>query len=85
MLVDSRTVQFWMIINVVVRANDTNDAIVRKYFFFKWPSPASFSFIFVFSNKHYNVYNKYMWTNVHPVYSSARIRTHDLQDMSLLP
>ena len=26
--------------------------------FFKWASPASFSFTFVFSNKHYNFYNK---------------------------
>ena len=25
------------------------------------PFPASFSFIFVFSNEHYNFYNKYMW------------------------
>ena len=25
------------------------------------PSPASFSFIFVFSNKHYNSHNQYMW------------------------
>ena len=44
------------------------------------PSSASFSFIFVFSNKHY----KYMWKNVHPVYV-AEIRTHDLQNTSLLP
>ena len=25
------------------------------------PSPDSFLFIFIFSNKHYNFYNKYMW------------------------
>ena len=46
---------------------------------------ASFSFIFVFSNKyHYNFYTTYMWKNVHPVYS-AGIRTHYLRKMSLLP
>ena len=28
------------------------------------PTPASFSFIFFFSNKHENSYNKYMWKNV---------------------
>ena len=33
-----------------------------KTFFAKnRPSPATFSFIFVFSNKHYNFYNKYVW------------------------
>ena len=39
------------------------------YFFFiikNGPSTASFSFIFVLSNKHYNFYNKYMWKNVRP-------------------
>ena len=30
------------------------------------------------------IYNKYMWTNVHPVYS-AGIRTHDLWNVSLFP
>ena len=29
--------------------------------FFKWAYPTSFLFIFVFSNKRYNFYNKYMW------------------------
>ena len=29
--------------------------------FFNGPSSASFSYIFVFSNKHYNSYNKCMW------------------------
>ena len=47
------------------------------------PSPASYSFIFVLSNKRYNFY-KFMWKNVHPVYG-AGIWTHNLQDMSLLP
>ena len=42
-----------------------------------------FSFIFVFSNKHYNFENKYGWKNLHPVYG-AGIRTHYLQNMSLL-
>ena len=51
--------------------------------FLNGPSPASFSFIFVFSNKHYNFYNKDMWKNVHPVYS-AGIQTHNHQNMSLL-
>ena len=31
-----------------------------------WPSPASVSFIFVFSNKHYNFYIKYMWKKFCP-------------------
>ena len=35
------------------------------------PSPASFSFIFVRSNKHYNSYNKYMWKNQMSIYSMA--------------
>ena len=35
------------------------------FFFSKnGPTSASFSFIFVFSNKHYNSHNKYMWKNV---------------------
>ena len=44
---------------------------------------ASFSFIFAFSNKHYNFY-KYMLKNVRPV-CSAGIRTLYLQNMCLLP
>ena len=55
------------------------------YFIKKWAIPASFSFIFVFSNKQNNFYNKYLHViNVHPVYG-AGIWTHDLQNMSLLP
>ena len=46
--------------------------------------PAYFSFIFVFSNTHYNFYNKKLWKNVHPVYS-AGIQTRDLWITSLLP
>ena len=34
------------------------------YFLKNGPSPASFSFIFVFSKKHYTSYNKYLWRNV---------------------
>ena len=46
--------------------------------FLNGPTPA-------FSNtQHYKFYNKYIWKNVHPVYS-AGIRTHNLQIMSLLP
>ena len=41
-------------------------------------------FIFVFSNKQYIFYNKWMWKNVHPV-NGAGIQTHNFQDMSLLP
>ena len=38
----------------------------------------------VFSNKQYNFYNKYMWKNVHPVYS-AGIQTHKLLWHESLP
>ena len=55
-----------------------------SYFLKKCAILGLFSFIFVFSNKHYNFYSKYMWNNVHPVYS-AGIQTHDLQEMSFLP
>ena len=50
------------------------------------PSSAPFSFIFLFSNKHYNSYYKYMSKNVivHPVYGIG-IRTYDLCNTSLLP
>ena len=59
---------------------------VCEFFFKKWSSPASFIVYFwAFSNKHhYNFYSKLMWKNVHPVYG-AGIRTHDLQNRSLLP
>ena len=33
----------------------------RPHSALKWQSLVSFSFIFAFSNKHYNFYNKYMW------------------------
>ena len=38
----------------------------------------------VFSNKQYNFYNKSMWKNVHPVYSTG-IWTHNLLNMSRHP
>ena len=47
------------------------------------PSPLIILFP-VFSNKHYNFHNKYMWKNVHPVYG-AGIQTHNLSNMSRLP
>ena len=47
-------------------------------FFKKMGQPRHlFRLFFVFSNKHYNFYKKYMWKNVHLVYS-AEIWTHDL-------
>ena len=39
--------------------------------FFKWATPASFSFIFVFSNTHYYFYNKHIWKYIHPVCSAV--------------
>ena len=57
----------------------------EKWVFLNWANPGLFYCLFsVFSNKYYNFYNKYMWKNVHPVYSVG-IRTHDLCNMSLLP
>ena len=32
-----------------------------KNVFFKMEPPASFAFIFIFSNKHYHFYSKYIW------------------------
>ena len=43
-----------------------------------------FNFFFVFSNKKYNIYNKSLWKNVHPVYG-AGIRTNDLSNLSCHP
>ena len=48
------------------------------------PSPASFSFIFVFCNNSTIFTTNKCKKNVHPVYS-AEIRTHYLWNMSLLP
>ena len=47
----------------------------------QWPL---FHLFLVFSTKHYNFYNNYMWKNVHPVYG-AGIQTHDLWNVSLFP
>ena len=42
-----------------VNNNKKQNLLTCQLFFLKkWPTPASFSFIFVFSNKHYNYYNK---------------------------
>ena len=59
---------------------------LEKFFQKNGPTLASFIIYFwSFSNKHhYNFYNKYMWKNVHPVYSTG-IWTHDLRNVSLLP
>ena len=55
-----------------------------RQFFNKWAIPGIFFICFRFFKQHYNNYNKYLWKNVHPVYS-AESRTHDLRNMSLLP
>ena len=57
--------------------------MLEELFIKNRPFPASSTFIFVFSNKCYNFYNKYV-KNVHPVYG-AGIWTHNLKGMSLLP
>ena len=46
---------------------------------------ASFSFIFVFTNKQYKFYNKIKVKNVISIQYGARIQTHDLWNMSHLP
>ena len=61
---------------------DLNISLLWISFFQKWNIPTSLPFIFVFSNKNYNFYNKCM-KKVHPVYD-AWIRNHDLQNTSLL-
>ena len=54
--------------------------------FFKMGQPRRLFWLFsIFSNKHrYNLYNKSMWKNIHPVYGTG-IRTHDLRYMSRHP
>ena len=42
-----------------------------------------FSFIFGFSNKFYNFYDKFVRKNAHPVHG-AGVQTNNLQNMSLL-
>ena len=63
---------------------DQRDQMICNDIFVRWTIPGLFLIIFVFSNKHYNIYSKYMWKNVHPVYSGG-IWRHDLQNLSLLP
>ena len=57
---------------------------VEGAFFKKWANPASFSFILVFSNTHYNFLQQINVKNVHLVYC-AGIRAHYLWNMSLFP
>ena len=45
---------------------------------------ASFSFIFGLFKQTKQFLQQFMWKNVRPV-SGARIQTHDLLDVSLLP
>ena len=80
-LFDSPTVR-WMLtfpyFNILPNLRST-----ESFFFKKMGQPRPLFRLFsVFSNKHYNFYNKYMWKNVHPVYG-AGIRTHDLRNVSL--
>ena len=54
------------------------------------PSPTSVSFIFVFSNQHYNSYNKYMWKMVYPSsirrrYSNPRPLEHESPPKTTTP
>ena len=62
------------------KPNITLFRFTHKINFFK-NGPSSFLFIFVFSNKNNNSYEKNCY--VHPVYS-AGIRNHDLRNTSLL-
>ena len=50
-------------------------------FFENGPFPASCSFIYTI---YYNLYKKINVKNIHPVYG-AGFRTHDLQDIRILP
>ena len=63
---------------------DASPYKVRDYFLKMGQPRPLFRLFLVFSNKHYNFYNKYMWKNVHPVYGPG-IRTHELWNMSLFP
>ena len=53
-------------------------------FFKKWPTPASFSFIFGLFKQTIQFLPQMYVKNVHPVYS-AGIQTHDLQNITLFP
>ena len=57
----------------------------RVTFFNKWANLRPLFHFFVFSNTHYKFLQQLgIWKNVHPVHS-AKIRTHDFWNMSLLP
>ena len=87
---------FWHLVTLIAKEKRTRisiehvllfcNEINRKYVFFKCANPDLFYRSFsIFSNKHHHdFYNKYMWKNVHLVFG-ARIRTHNLWSMSLLP
>ena len=54
-------------------------------YFFNGPSPASFSIIFgLFPTSINTILQQISVKNVHPVYGTG-IRTHDLNNVSLLP
>ena len=77
--------QFWQKWQKFARSGHTAQNRKFTVFLKKMGQPRPLFHLFtVFSNKHYNFYNKYMWKNVHPVYG-AGIRTHNLWNMSLLP
>ena len=57
--------------------------LLSVYTIFNRVIPNLFFVYFVFSNKHF-IFSTNICENVHEVYG-ARILTHDLQDMSLLP
>ena len=59
---------------------DSNVHMTLHNLIFKWAIPNLFFLLF----KHFNVYNKYIRINVHPLYGTG-VRTHNLQNTSLLP
>ena len=67
----------------------THKKFLVKFFIKNGPFPASFSFIFVFSNKHHKFYNKNKCEKLSIRYTvlgfKPGIRTHDLWHMSPLP
>ena len=56
----------------------------QRFFLKKWPSSASFSFIFVLFKQTLQFLQQIYMKNVHPV-DTAGIWTYDLRNMSLLP
>ena len=58
---------------------------MKSFFKKKWANPGLFFVYFrSFQTNITKFYNKYMWKNVHPVYSDG-ILTHDLWNVSLFP